>query len=483
MKGWKKRLLDEFDECVPPLSKEVKSTPIAACEDGDFRQGALSDGGGERKKSRIKRLMPWIYSVCAVAAAVVVLIIALYQPAAAPPTPKPTPAPGYGGGVYSLEINPSCAFITDDDGKVTAVRALNSDADVILAKAELELVGTSLAEAVKKYADYAARLGYLDFESEKNAVRLCGSGDQAVLDSAASALTDYFMNKGAFVAVLKESKTVEALGEAFGIEQTDTLEGLSDKITAFASLYGERECENVTADRLQKIYSSAVLGGDLFEIVQGELLANVEKIVANANDLLGLVDCDLRIMNHDGNPTKDFLSGILGGNASMGGDYWTIKGNPVFSSGYTEEFGALMDEMERLLADYEEKYGTLFKNVSELKNAAAVYEQYAKDDFATLFGQMTAEDFLNNFGDLIKMLELIGEDVQTVKDLFSVPETVDEYLAKLTSVLSEKFDFRLQEHKSVYEKEREAIAPDDYQTFIDEIIGEYGSLEDFWNKK
>lgn len=480
MKGWKKRLLDEFDECVPPLSKEVKSTPIAACEDGDFSQGALS-GGGERQKSRVKRLMPWIYSVCAVAVAVVVLIIALYRPDAVPPTPKP--APGSGGGVYSLEINPSCAFITDDDGKVTAVRALNSDADVILANAELELVGTNLAEAVKKYTDYAARLGYVDFESERNAVRLCGSGDQAALDSAASALTDYFMNKGAFVAVLKENKTAEALGEAFGFEQTDTLEDLSDKITALASLYGERECENATVDRLQKIYSSAVLGGDLFELVQGELLANVEKIVANANDLLGLVNCDLEIMRHEDNPTKDILSGILGSNTGVGGDYWTIKDNLIFSTGYTEEFGALMNEMEGLLADYEKKYGTLFKSVSELQAAAAVYERYATYDFAALFGQMTAEDFLKNSVDLIKMLELIGENVQTVKDLLGMPETVDEYLAKLASVLSEKFDFRLQEHKSVYEKEREAIAAADYQAFIDGIIGEYGSLEDFWNKK
>lgn len=482
MKGWKKRLLDEFDECVPPLSKEVKSTPIAACENGDFSQGTISDGDG-RRKSHVKRLMPWIYSVCAVAVAVVVLIIALYQPTALPPTPKPTPTPGYGGGVYSLEINPSCAFVTDDDGKVTAVRALNSDADVILANAELELVGTNLAEAVKKYTDYAARLGYIDFESEKNAVRLCGSGDQAALDSAVSALTDYFMNKGAFVAVLKENKTVGALGEAFDIEQADTLEDLSDKITAFALLYGERECENATVDRLQKIYSSAVLGGDLFELVQGELLVNVEKIVANANDLLDLVNCGLAIISHEDNPTKDILSGILGSNAGLGGDYWTIKYNPVFSTGYTEDFGALMNEMEGLLADYEKKYGTIFKSVSELQAAAAVYEPYASYDFAKLFGQMTAEDFLKNGGDLIKMLELIGENVQTVKDLFSMPETVDEYLAKLASVLGEKFDFRLREYKSVYEKERETIAEADYQAFIDGIIGEYGSLEDFWNKQ
>lgn len=476
MKGWKKRLLDEFDECAPPPSKEVKSTPIAACEEKESGQGVCDDGEG--RKSRAKRLRPCIYSFCAVAAAVVVLIIAIYGPVALPPTSTPE----RGGGVYSLEINPSCAFITDEDGKVTAVRALNADADVILANEGVTLVGTDLSEAVKKYADYAARLGYLNFEN-KGAVRLCGSGDQASLDSAASALIDYFMNNGAFVAVLKESKTAEELGEILGIEQSETLEGLADKITALTSLYGERECANVTTDRLRELYSSAVLGGDLFELVQGELIGNVKKIVANASDLLNLVNCNLRIMTHADNPMKDILSGIFGETISnTGGDYWTIKGNPIFGD-YTEEFAALMNEMQGFLADYKEEYGKLFTSVNELKTAAEVYEPYASSDFATLFEQMTAEDFLQNGAGLIKMLDLIGEDVSTVKDLLNLPETVEEYSTKLASVLNEKFDFRLRENSSVYEKKREAIAEADYRAFIDGIIGEYGSLEKFWNKK
>lgn len=480
MKGWKKRLLDEFDACAPPLSKEVRSTPIAACEENDYGQGVCDDGEGRKKCT--KRLRPWIYSVCAVAAAVVVLIVALYRPAALPPTPTPTPTPENGGGVYSLEINPSCAFITNEDGKVTAVRALNADADVILANEGATLVGTDLSEAVKKYTDYAARLGYLSFES-KGAVRLCGSGDQAALDSAASALTEYFMNKGAFVAVLKENKTAAALGETLGMEQSETIEGLADKITALSALYGERECANVTTDRLQELYSSAVIGGDLFKLVQGELLGNVEKIVKNASDLLKLVNCNIEIMTHDDNPTKDILSSILGGTSSnMGGDYWTIK-NYLGSGNYTEEFSALMNKMEALLAGYNMEYGKPITNVIDLETAAEVYKPYASSDFATLFEQMTAEDFLQNGADLIEMLKLIGEDVSTVEDLLNMPENVEEYVAKLASVLNEKFDFRLREYLSVYEKEREALAEADYQAFIDGIIGEYGSLEKFWNKK
>lgn len=471
MKSWKKKLVDEFDACVPPLSEEVKSAPIAARSDKN-----VEDIENISRKSARRRLKPWLYSACAVAAAVVVLIIALYSPAIVPPTPTPTPTPTpeKGGGVYSLEINPSCAFITDEDGKVTAVRALNSDADVVLSNGRSsEFVGNSLTDAVKKYTDYAARLGYLNFES-KGAVRLCGSGDQAALDSAASALTEYFMNKGAFVAVLKENKTAEELGEALGIEQAETLEGLADKITALSALYGERECANEELDRLQEVYSSAVLCGNLFELVQGELLENVEKIAKNASDLLKLVNCNFEIMMHDDNPAKDYLGGFLS-------DYWTIKSYNV--GGYTEEFGALMTEMEGLLADYKEEYGKSFTSFSELKDAAAVYEPYLSGNFTTLFEQMNAADFLQNGEDLIKMLELIGEDVSIANDLLNMPKTVEEYVAKLASVLNEKFDFRLREYLSVYEKERETIAEADYRAFIDGIIGEYGSLEKFWNNK
>lgn len=112
-----------------------------------------------------------------------------------------------------LEINPGVLFLTDKKGNVTGVKSLNSDADVILVDEDVanELEGKPLAESAEIFIDYALKLGFLDYESDKNAIKFTAEKDLPFIEESVTAAENYFRKKGVYSAVIKDITTLETL--------------------------------------------------------------------------------------------------------------------------------------------------------------------------------------------------------------------------------------------------------------------------------
>ena len=123
--------------------------------------------------------------------------------------------------IFALEINPGVSFVTNAEGEVLGVNALNADSDVVLSdKSTLDAIkGKPLTDAVVAYTDAAARLGYIDLNGSAGAVRVSGSGDgeKALLASAAESLRGYFKAKGAYVVVAEELIGVDEMSAVLGV--------------------------------------------------------------------------------------------------------------------------------------------------------------------------------------------------------------------------------------------------------------------------
>lgn len=469
MKSWKKQLKTEFDRATPALRDDVKNAPIMANE----QSAALYETERpviKKQKSILARRIGMGTAFTALAAALVIAfmgILGVFNPAVTPVTTDDK-------FVYVMEINPAAAFVTDKDGTVISVNALNQDADVILSDENTlnKIMGCALAEAVVTYTDSAAKLGYLDITATQNAVRFSGgnASGESFMAAAAENLKTYFKEKGIYAVVVENLIGVKDMCDRLGVEETESFSELTDLLKDYSLLYGERQSTAANEEELQDLYQTYVLGVQMLEYVRDELLENVADIVSNAYMLQQMGLCGYNIMLHEDNPLKPIPA-----------DYWTIK---KYSNGeYTADFAELMQQMEDLLGEYESKFGKAITSTQELMNAADVYSSLNGVDFEKEFSAITVENFRTYAAKYIGILENIGFDVTALKSLLIVPSNAAEYISQFQTVLNKLFQDRTEQYKSIYEQPREAISSADYQTFINNIIKEYGSLENFWNKR
>ncbi len=459
MKSWKKQLIKEFDAAAPALKDEVLNAPIVTERDEatDMRNGNVL----------VKRKIG-LFASCG-AAAVLIIVLAFLGIFGVFGQKN-----GVDGFVFSLEINPAVAFVTDKDGKVKSVNALNEDADVILSDETTlgKLKNVPLSEAVVTYTDCAARLGYLDLSADKNAVRLSSSTetDKALLESASDGLRGYFKTNGIFAVVVEDTVAVDELSERLGVKITSDLSELTDSLEKLSVRFGERIGENASVEKLQSFYETYIIGSQTLGYVRDELLGNVEKIVSNAQMLSQMEICSYNIMMHGDNPFNPLPA-----------DYWTVKKYP--NAEYGAEFAALMDEMSGLLAEYENEFGVSIESISDLTAAADAYSSLSDIDFEELFSSLTVNDFKTSADKYVGMLKNIGCDVADLETLLSAPQTAQEYFAQLQTTLNRLYNSRTEMYKDIYGQERAEISETEYNGFVNGVIKEYGSLENFWNKK
>ncbi|MGN0813381.1 MAG: hypothetical protein ACI4MQ_07735 [Candidatus Coproplasma sp.] len=461
MKSWKKQLNEEFDRTVPALKDEIKNAPIITANQID---GSVVQNGNTLVKRRIG-----IGSVCA--AAVIALVFMFMWLFGVFNTPT---VPAIDRFVFTLEINPTVAFVTDKDGRVQSVNALNEDADVILSDDSTlnKLKNVPLSESIVTYTDSAAQLGYLDLSADKTAVRLSSSSetDETLLATISESLQSYFMTNGIYAVVVTDILPVSEICERLGVPKTNTLTDLTDTIKDLPALFGERVDMGADAEKLQNLYQTFVIGTQTLEYVRDELLKNVNVIVTNAQMLSQMGLCSYDIMMHKDNPFNPIPA-----------DYWTIKKYP--NANYTEEFAALMTQMKNLLTEYKNEFGISLNSLSDLTSAADAYSSFVGMNFEELFANLTLNDFQSSAAKYVGILKNIGCDVVVLESILSVPLTTQEYLTQLQVVLDQLNNARKEQFKEIYEQPRDEISDVEYGDFIEEIISEYGSLENFWNKK
>lgn len=459
MKSWKKRFNEEFDHIAPPLREDVKNAPIVTATDTKIPVV-------KTKPPLFKRYLGAGSALAAVAIAIVFAFIGIFKAPAPPP-------PAFDHFVFTLEINPAVAFVTDADGTVQRITSLNEDADILLSDPALteKVKNKPLTEAIVAYTDEAAKLGYLDLSAAQSAVRLSSSTetDGNLLSAVSGSLKEYFMTNGIYAVVVENRADVKELCGRLGVAETSDLKELTDALCRLSDRFGERVEEDADAEELQSLYRTYIMGLQTFETVRDKLLKNLNDILLNAQMLQQIARCNYEIMMHKDNPSLLPL------------DYWRVKKYQGESE--SEEFTALMRKMEDLLRTYEEKFGVTINDTDELTSAVNVYSFLSGLDLETVFSSLSLSDFQSSAEKYIGILKNIGCDVGGLETLLRVPTTVQEYIAQLETMWTARFRSRAEAYRSIYEQPRRAITEADYGAFVNEITEKYGSLENFWNKK
>lgn len=462
MKSWKNQLKKEFDMAAPKLKDEVRNAPIVVTRQETESTATKND------RSLFRRRTLTGTAFAAFALVLVFAFIGVFKLLTPAVTPEPT------SYVFALEINPAVAFVTDKDGVVKSVNALNDDADVVLSD-EATLNGIKnkpLSEALVAYTDCAVKLGYLDITATSNAVRLSGSkdADENLTSNASESLKNYFKEKGIYAVVVESLLDVKDFSERLGVNETDDLAELTDSLGKLPEYYGERMSPDAGAEELQNLYKKYVVGMQTLELVRSELLENINAVIINAQKLYQLSQLNLKIIHNKENPYYPIPM-----------DYWRLKKIPDLT--YTEEFAKLMEETETLLDEYKNKFGKNIGSLDELKDAVDVYSSLSGVNFEEVFHSLTLEDFQTSAKKYVGMLRNVGCDVTALEPLLNAPTTAQEYIAQFQTLLGSLFQSRTERFKDVYEQPRDAIIEEDYESFVNGIIEEYGSLENFWNKK
>ncbi len=459
MKKWKKKLLSELDDEIPELREDVKNAPIrVASFTADEVPDIRTEKPGSRKFSSL--FGKFGFRIGAVAAAFLLLCTGAIGIVAG--TRK---APASAVYAYSIEINPSALFMTDENGVVSGARAVNSDADVVFVSAgEESFLGQPLSVAMAKFTDEAAKLGYFDYKN--GAVRLGkteGDGSDR-LGSATEALKNAFREKGVYAVVAEKTMPLKELGETLGVSGSDPLKAYADKIGEAVDFFGARLSD---AADYAKTYVDYVINDRLFGIVKLDL----DRIETKAEMLSRMVVLNESIEESADNPCVGLIR-----------DYWAVKWRESLSLSVrsTAEFAGMMKEMDDLVAGYKERFGDVISSSSDLAVKESVYSFLTEDEVAEFIRNLTAFDFASSAENAISILKQAGVDVDILESLLLLPSTAEEYFEKMKSALGEVIAARKENFRYLYDAIRDPIAESAYEDYVNDIIKKYGDLSAYW---
>lgn len=447
MKSWKRRFNEELDKIVPELRADVKNAPISSGGEINY------NGGHTAVKSRNK-----IISIAAVAVACVITLITCLVLL----LPKKS-----GVFMFTVEINPAITFVSDEQGKVTSVLASNADADVILSAdgVKEKIINKNVADAAAYYTDCAAKLGYINLETNGSAVRVSsyGSGkNKTLLNKTKSALEDYFISKGVFAAVLAESVDKEQFLKRSGIPSGTDRE-MAKYVSDSATLYLEREANGLTLGELQTLYGN---NKSLQNLISAELSQNLDKLAKNAEDIQNLVGLYFEIFNHEDNPSP-----LLKG-------YWEVK--KYYGDIIDGEFAVLVSEMDTALQSYKDDYGVEITSIFQLQSVANDYVTVSIERIAELVENFSYDVFSELSSGLSEIMAAAGIAGENISSLIKLPQTVEEYFDKAAALLQAENGYRTDKYKDIYEASREPVTRTEYDGFVENIVSRYGSLENYW---
>lgn len=111
-------------------------------------------------------------------------------------------------GYVAVDINPSVEFITDKDGKVTEVRAVNDDAKVLLV--DMKIVGLDISVAIEQVTKEAEACGYIN---SKNVDVSTVGGNSEKAEQQLKDLAEKAVKKGSEIAVIAADAIKNAIDE------------------------------------------------------------------------------------------------------------------------------------------------------------------------------------------------------------------------------------------------------------------------------
>lgn len=458
MKSWKKQLNTEIDSLVPPLSEKVKNAPIDTL---DIKTNI------NRNNTKTKK---WIGfgSIFATAVASIVLVcLAVFGVFSNPNTTN-------NNYIFTLDINPSVAFVTDEDGLVKSIKSLNEDADVILSdETELEkMININLKDSIVIYIDNATKLGFLDASKQENAIKLSSNSEtnNEIFDNVTNSIETYFKDNGIYAVVVKNTLSIKELCDKIGISnETDikTIDELTEKINDLSVFYKENINNNATIDDIKNFYNNYILNNDLIEIVKTDLVSNINLIVENEEMLSEI---------------SNLYRQILLESPSIFIDYWTLE-KQSDKSEFSSTLLSLMNNMSTILDSYKTKFSKEISSFNDLQTAINAYSPFIGQDLNDTINNLSLTSFIMNKDNFIDILKNIGLDISSLENVLKIPTSISEYLEQVQLTSDLLRNFRINKYHDIFTQNREKISDTDYENFIENIITKYGSLENYWNNK
>ena len=244
MASWKKRWKQELDAAIPALDERVKN---AAIEGAPQTFEPVKQSFFARSFSDRRRLFATL-GACVCALLIVCSSLFFFL---SPSTPTTVSAE-----TILVEINPRAAFVVDEDGKVSDVRSMNEDGDVILGGGRLsEFKGKTAEQAIELYADYALRLGFIN-AADVGAIRVASYVQNGRLQAVQKKLEAYFQSKGVYVAVFGETVEKESFLSELGLKTSGKT--VEEALSGLDLLYAARQAEGKTSEEIESLYRERI---------------------------------------------------------------------------------------------------------------------------------------------------------------------------------------------------------------------------------
>lgn len=117
----------------------------------------------------------------------------------------------------SIDINPSIEFLVDEDGLITSYLLVNEDAKLLCV--DVDFIGMNIDEATELFVNMATEAGFIDIETEDNAVLLTVYGDKeqysnTVRTRLRERLVNYMAKNYIHGVVMDEGYTTEEIEES-----------------------------------------------------------------------------------------------------------------------------------------------------------------------------------------------------------------------------------------------------------------------------
>ena len=391
-----------------------------------------------------------IFAGCLVAILVVIAIIPIFITSRMNSRPL--------ASAILVEADASVVFSADKDGKVTAVSAQNPKADTILSdNSRIKLlVGMRIDLAVGFYISYLSRAGYIDY-SKESAVKIstCEGKNGAIYLSLKETLEYYFKQQGVYVAVISNKISANDFSDLVGIEKSKNARFVVEKLKSKTTLIAESK------NNLKSIYDEIVI----LDSVQETIKSKVDEVLVEVNEKIQMIEeiktLNTELLNHGECPTIE----------SEKANYFEIKENKIEIQ--NEEIEEIISDIDELVSKYKKNYsqeilneedlGLKLNTLTELKNSLS---------------NVDIEFIENNQEAVLDVLKTYGVNTKKLLNLYESPKNIQEYKEKL----NQYFNLKIEKNKSIYDVSREVISDEKYNEFINKIIAENGSLDEFWNK-
>ncbi|MBQ7323287.1 MAG: hypothetical protein IJW96_01830 [Clostridia bacterium] len=472
MKSWKNRWMDELDTAVPALREDVLLAEIPQRE----RIEAVETQSAVSPKPWYKETYELLYkqlfstpkrlatSLAACAASLAIVGTSIYFVITSERLEN-TGVVTATADVISVEINPQAAFSVNQKGIVTAVVALNHDADVILAEERyIEMEGRAIGEAVQIFADYSARLGYVDLDAE-GAVRVTSCAENGYIDDAIEGLETYFQKMGAYIAVAEETLELKEFCTRVKMDIVESVETLKKSVERIPTLLLDRESEGKTEEELAILYRENIP----MEEVKNLFIQGVQKGMDKKDAIDEIAILADKIFWESSSP----MDAILGTGYKH---YWDLLQESVTNPTLLK----LMQEMKGKLLAYELNYGVRLENGAQLQKELEVCQVAYIEYLAEILLNDTLEIFAERFEQTIEILQLIGIDTSFIQEFYTPPHTAQEYHQELLDYTHEQYMARKAWGQEIYEHARAEITKDSYRKFLDELQNAYGSLNAYF---